>query len=161
MNAFNPLSESEPNLHLYMSNRDSDMETPSNDMALNVKNIVTKKCVVRVRNLNQDEIDFLSRLKFSPEPPVNIDKTNQSIETMYEAEPSTSGLQMTTEENKCEPMKKETPIMDPRPKRSASNRIDYAELEKDETYDCSTDEYTPNSMKTKIKLNNKKQPSAS
>ena len=59
LNDFNPLEESEPNLDLYMSNQNEDIGKSINESNSTKKKVITRKCVVKVRNLKQEEIDFL------------------------------------------------------------------------------------------------------
>ena len=100
LNVFNPLEESELNLDLYMSNQNKDREESINDIDSTKKKVITKKCVVRVRNLKQEEIDFLCGPKLLPsfrtvsklleaETPFSAEKIAPT-ETLVEAVASTS-----------------------------------------------------------------------
>ena len=66
LNTFNPLEESEPNLDLCMTNQNQDSVVSKNITDSNFKQIITRKCVVKVRNLNPEEIDFLCGPKLLP-----------------------------------------------------------------------------------------------
>ena len=184
LNVFNPLEESEPNLDLYMSNLNKDTEQSINDTDSNTKKVITRKCVVRVRNLNQDEIDFLCGPKLLPsitiksklkeaEMPTKIEKQNAKIkpiishapiETLEEAVASTSGhgsiCNSTIEEKDSVPLVEETPTRKLRPRCNAAIQVDYSGPEMNDTDSESTDEYIPNSDQSRAKLDNKKMPSA-
>ena len=66
LNDFNPLEESEPNLDLYMSNQNKDIGESIHESNSTMKKAITRKCVVKVRNLKQEEIDFLCGPKLLP-----------------------------------------------------------------------------------------------
>ena len=181
LNVFNSLEESEPNLDLYMSNQNKDTEQSINDTDSNTKKVITRKCVVRVRNLTQEEIDFLCGPKLLPsftieskllevETPTESEKqsaeiiSHAPIETLEEAVASTSGhgtiCNSTNEEKDCVLSVEETPTRILRPRCNAASKVDYSKPEMDDTDSDSTDEYTPNSDKSRTKLDNKKMPSA-
>ena len=100
LNVFNPLEESEPNLDLYMSNQNKGVEESINDIDSTMKKVITRKCVVRVRNLKQEEIEFMCGPKLLPsfrtesnileaETPLSAEKIAPT-ETLVESVASTS-----------------------------------------------------------------------
>ena len=171
LNVFNPLEESEPNWDLYMSNQNKDTEQSINDSDSNTKKVITRKCVVRVQNLNQEEIDFLCGPKLLPsftieskllemETPTKSEKQSAErasrapIETLEEAVASTS-----RHGTICNSTNEEAPTRKLRPRRNAAIQVDYSKPEMDDADGESTDEYIPNSDKSRAKLDNKKMPS--
>ena len=172
LNVFNPLEESEPNLDLYMSNQNKDREESINEIDSTTKKVITRKCVVKVRNLKQEEIDFLCGPKLLPsfrtvsnlleaETPLSTERIAPT-ETLVEAVASTS--EHGTVCNPAKDLKDGVPL-EPnrklRPRRKAASEVIYPISGMDDTDGESTDEYTPNSAKTRTKLDNKKMPSAS
>ena len=171
LNVFNPLEESEPNLDLYMNNQNKDTEQSINEIDSTTKKVTTRKCVVRVRNLNQEEIDFLCGPKLLPsfrtesnlmeaETPISAEMTAPT-ETLVEAVASTS--EHGTVCNPANDLKDGVPLEPTkklRPRRKAASQVIYPIPGMDDTDGESTDEYTPNSNKTRTKLDNKKMPSA-
>ena len=167
LNVFNPLEEIEPNLDLYMSNQNKDTEQSINDIDSITKKVITRKCVVRVRNLSQEEIDFLCGPKLLPsftiesklleaETPISAEMTAPT-ETLVEAVASTS-----EHGTVCNPAKdvKDGVQLEPtkklRPRRKAASQVIYPIPGMDDTDGESTDEYTPNSNKSRTELDKKK-----
>ena len=172
LNDFNPLEESEPNLDLYMSNQNKDIGESINESNSTMKKVITRKCVVKVRNLKQEEIDFLCGPKLLPSCrtvsnllEVETPPRKESIaptETPKETVASTSehGIVITPSNDI-----KDGVLLEPkqklRPRRKAASAVTYPISITEETDGESTDEYTPNSAKTVTKLDSKKMPSAS
>ena len=172
LNDFNPLEESEPNLDLYMSNQNKDIGESINESNSTMKKVITRKCVVKVRNLKQEEIDFLCGPKLLPscrtvsnllevETPPRTESIAPTV-TPKEKVASTSehGI-VTTPPNDI----KDSVLLEPkhklRPRCKAASAVTYPISITEETDGESTDEYTPNSAKTVTKLDSKKMPSAS
>ena len=172
LNDFNPLEESEPNLDLYMSNQNKDIGESINERNSTMKKVITRKCVVKVRNLKQEEIDFLCGPKLLPSCrtvsnllEVENPPRTESIaptETPIEAVASTSEHgTVRTPANDL----KDGVLLEPnrklRPRCKAASAVTYPISITEETDGESTDEYTPNLAKTGTKLDSKKMPSAS
>ena len=172
LNDFNPLEESEPNLDLYMSNQNKDIGESINESNSTMKKVITRKCVVKVRNLKQEEINFLCGPKLLPSCrtvsnllEVENPPRTESIaptETPIEAVASTSEHgTVSTPANDL----KDGVLLEPnrklRPRRKAASAVTYPISRTEETDGESTDEYTPNPAKTGTKLDSKKMPSVS
>ena len=172
LNDFNPLEESEPNLDLYMSNQNKDIGESTNESNSTMKKVITRKCVVKVRNLKQEEIDFLCGPKLLPscrtvsnllevETPPRTEIIAPT-ETVKERVVSTSehGIIITPSNDI-----KDGVLLEPkqklRPRRKAASAVTYPISITEETDGESTDEYTPNSAKTVTKPDSKRMPSAS
>ena len=172
LNVFNPLEESELNLDLYMSNQNKDTEQSINVPESNTKKVITRKCVVRVRNLNQEEIDFLCGPKLLPsftmeskllemETPAKNEKQSAEITKHVPIEILEESVVSTSEHGAvCNSIDEKAPIRKLRPRRNAAIPLDYSKPETDDTDGESTDEYTPSSSKFRAKFDNKKMPSA-
>ena len=172
LNAFNPLEESEPNLDLYMSNQNKDIVESTNESNSSMKKVITRKCVVKVRNLKQEEIDFLCGPKLLPscrtvsnllevETPPRTEIIAPT-ETAKETVVSTSEHEtIITPSNDI----KDGVLLEPkqklRPRRKTASAVTYPISITEETDDESTDEYTPDSAKTVTKPDSKRMPSAS
>ena len=172
LNDFNPLEESEPNLDLYMSNQNKDIGESTNESNSTMKKVITRKCVVKVRNLKQEEIDFLCGPKLLPScrtvsnllevetPPRTeiIAPTKTAKETVVST--SEHGIIITPSNDI-----KDGVLLEPkqklRPRRKAASAVTYPISITEETDGESTDEYTPNSAKTVTKPDSKRMPSAS
>ena len=172
LNDFNPLEESEPNLDLYMSNQNKDIGESTNESNSTMKKVITRKCVVKVRNLKQEEIDFLCGPKLLPscrtvsnllevETPPRMEIIAPT-ETAKETVVSTSehGIIITPSNDI-----KDGVLLEPkqklRPRRKAASAVTYPISITEETDGESTDEYTLNSAKTVTKPDSKRMPSAS
>ena len=172
LNVFNPLEESEPNLDLYMSNQNKDREDSIKDIDSTTKKVIIKKCVVRVRNLKQEEIDFLCGPKLLPsfrtESKLLEEQTPFSAEKIAPTETVVEAVASMSEHGTvCNPaneLKDGVPLESNRklrPRRKTASTVIYPKSGTDDMDGESTDEYTPNSDKTRTKLDNKKMPSAS
>ena len=177
LNIFNPLEESEPNLDLCMTNQNSNQV--DNNHASDFENISTKKCFVRVRNLSQEEIDFLSGPKLLPSftSDNNVVTTKKLINTeaanaeKTQTDKSTPFVTLGTitdiaehvtkpdpniDEHEALSTANETLIRNLRPRRKTTVHLNYSEPEIEVSDGNSTDEYTPQLEKPQNKLNNKK-----
>ena len=127
---------------------------------------------MKVRNLKQEEIDFLCGPKLLPSCrtvsdllEVETPPRTESIaptETPKETVASTSehGI-VITPSNDIKDIVLREPKQKLRPRRKAASAVTYPISITEETDGESTDEYTPNSAKTVTKLDSKKRPSAS
>ena len=84
LQVFNPLEESELNLHLCMSHQNETEESNKRDSDASIMEAMTRKCVVKVRNLNQEEIDFLCGPKLLPSFTISIQDNKESSELEHE-----------------------------------------------------------------------------
>ena len=169
LNSFNPLEESEPNLDLCMTNQNRDLE--NNIQVSDFSEISTKKCVVRVRNLSQEEIDFLCGPKLLPtftsdNKSLTIGKLINTEEANVEKNPTNDSTPIDTlgtridipkhvttpdpktAENEALATADETPIRNLRPRQKTTIHLNYSEPETEDIDGNSTDEYTPQSKKT-------------
>ena len=181
LNIFNPLEESEPNLDLCMTNQNSNQV--NNNHASDFENISTKKCFVRVLNLSQEEIDFLSGPKLLPSftsdnkvvttkklintEAANAEKTPKdkstpfvTLGTITDIAKHVTKPDPNIDEHEALSTANETLIRNLRPRRKTTVHLNYSEPEIEVSDGNSTDEYTPQLEKTQNKLDNKKGPSA-
>ena len=172
LNDFNPLEESEPNLDLYMSNQNKDIGESINESNSTMKKVITRKCVVKVRNLKQEEINFLCGPKLLPSCRTVsnlLEVENQTrTESMAPTETPIEAVASTSEHGTVSTPAndlKDDVLLEPnrklRPRRKAASAVTYPISRTEETDGESTDEYTPNPAKTRTKLDSKKMPSVS
>ena len=183
LNTFNPLEESEPNLDLCMNNQNqnSEISVDNTNSNSNPVQIITRKCVVKVRNLNPEEIDFLCGPKLLPlfttndsslktntngdelgvkGKPVSVIDPTVTLRTESDTPKHGKTIVHTVTANKTVATVDDTPSRNLRPRRNKSIEVTYPKPRADDDDGDSTDEYTPQSEKLRIKLDNKKAPSA-
>ena len=181
---FNPLNESEPNLEFDMTDQDN-AENPNLHVKL-MQDARTRKWEVKIRNLTQEQVDFISGPRLLPTlaktDAVVIshdDSETQRVQDISEQEQQTliddinhDLPNANDEETSNHPDKppvnideEPTPLSlkakNKRPKRSTAKNINYSTMTvKENSADSDSDEYTPKPTPPP-KLSNKRKPSAS